>query len=177
MQSKQVFEILVRQHASMLMAFLRSSIRDESLVDDLFQETMLVAWRRLDEFDRDRAFGPWLRGIAGKLILAQRRNDAKQGIHVDEASLIWLESQFRPVDNHPGDTFSDKLTTLRDCVDGLPAAYQEPIRLRYQQGLNLDEIVQSLSIALTTLKKRLSRGKQKIADCFELKRLAIEMKE
>ena len=30
---------------------------------DLFQETMVVAWRRLDDFDHTRPFGPWLRGL------------------------------------------------------------------------------------------------------------------
>ena len=48
----------------MLTVFLRSRVNDEAAVDDLFQETMLVAWKRLDECDLSRPFGPWLRGIA-----------------------------------------------------------------------------------------------------------------
>ena len=37
--AKQVFEILVREHADMLTAFLRSLLLRTSSVDDVFQET------------------------------------------------------------------------------------------------------------------------------------------
>jgi len=47
----------------MLTVFLRSRVNDEAAVDDLFQETMLVAWKRLDDCDLSRPFGPWLRGL------------------------------------------------------------------------------------------------------------------
>ena len=47
-----VFEILVRENAAMLTTYLRAAVRDAADVDDLFQEAMIVAWRRLGEFDR-----------------------------------------------------------------------------------------------------------------------------
>ena len=87
MDSKLVFEILVRENAEMLLAFLRSAVRDTHAVDDLFQESMLTAWRRLSEFDRTRSFGPWLRGIAAKLTLAYYRNHAQQAAPLDQATL------------------------------------------------------------------------------------------
>ena len=57
-----VFAILVREHADRLLAYLRATVPASS-VDDLFQETVLVAWRRLPDYDRARPFGAWLRGI------------------------------------------------------------------------------------------------------------------
>src|SRR4030095_1216705 len=74
--ARQVFEILVHEHADMLTAFLRSLVLDSSAIHDLFQETMLVAWRRLADYDRARPFGPWLRGIAGVLVMEHRRKRA-----------------------------------------------------------------------------------------------------
>ena len=71
--AKKLFETLVREHAGMLTVYLRSALGDVSDVDDLFQETMVVAWRRLDDFDHTRPFGPWLRGIAKKLLQAHQR--------------------------------------------------------------------------------------------------------
>ena len=63
---KQVFEVLMRENADMLLAFLRASVRDKHAAEDIFQETMIVAWRRMDSFDRERSFAKWLRGIAKK---------------------------------------------------------------------------------------------------------------
>ena len=68
-REKRSFEILVRENTRMLTVFLRSRVKDEAAVDDLFQETMLVAWKRLDDCDLSRPFGPWLRGIAHRLVI------------------------------------------------------------------------------------------------------------
>ena len=62
--ARAVFDILVHEHADMLAAYLRTLLGRDSSLDDIFQETMLVAWRRLEDYDRSRPFAPWLRGIA-----------------------------------------------------------------------------------------------------------------
>ena len=63
-----VFAILVREHGERLLAYLRASV-PSSAVDDLFQDTVLVAWRRLGDYDRTRPFGAWLRGIARNIVM------------------------------------------------------------------------------------------------------------
>lgn len=42
----------------MVLAMLRSMVYDKNAVDDLFQETMITAWRTLDRYDEERPFGP-----------------------------------------------------------------------------------------------------------------------
>ena len=44
-QATELFEILMRENAEMLLAFIRGSVRDTHAVDDIFQEAMVVAWR------------------------------------------------------------------------------------------------------------------------------------
>ena len=63
-KSTQVFEVLVREYDQMLMAYIRCLIRDPGLVEDVFQETLITAWRRFEDFDSTRTLGAWLRGIA-----------------------------------------------------------------------------------------------------------------
>ncbi len=174
MDPKLVFEILMRENAEMLLAFLRSTVRDPHAVDDLFQETMLTAWRRLDDFDREKPFGPWLRGIAGKLTLTYYRNHAGQAVPLDQAALDWLETRFSKLQNLQGDTLAEKLAALRECVDALPDHYRQPVQLRYAESRSLDEVGTTLKIALETLKKRLSRAKGQLADCLERKLATAE---
>ena len=73
MDIKSVFEILIRENTDMLLAYLRSAVRDEHAIDDLYQEIFLTAWKRLEDYDRQRPFGPWLRGIASRVVLAYYR--------------------------------------------------------------------------------------------------------
>ena len=53
-KEKKSFEILVRENSRMLTVFLSTRIREQAVIDDLFQETMLVAWKRLPDYDLDR---------------------------------------------------------------------------------------------------------------------------
>lgn len=169
MDAKHIFEILMRENSDMVLSYLRTVVRDANVADDLFQETMLVAWKRLADFDRNRPFAPWLRGIAGKILLAHFRKNSKRELSLDGPTLEWLDGQFAAIDLQQGDTFTEKLSALRDCVDRLGEHYREPIQLRYQQNLSLDEIVHTMSIAMEALKKRLTRAKLQLSECLERK--------
>lgn len=168
-----LFEILVREHAAMLTAYLRSVLHDSAAVDDLFQETMLTAWRTLDRYDRRQPFGPWLRGIAGKLILANRRLQAKSPMLCDEALLQHLDQRFQAVESRPGDTLEEKLVALRQCIESLPAEYREVVQLRYRQELPSASVAERLKINMETLKKRLQRARAKLLACLSGKLSSI----
>ncbi len=173
-QGKQVFEVLMQENADMLLAFLRASIRDKHAIDDLFQETMVVAWRRMPDFDREQPFGKWLRGIARNLILAHFRKSGQHPLNVDENSLEWLDGKFSQIQSRSGDTLSEKLALLRECVEGLTNDNKQAIEARYLDQYSLDEIVSKMGLALQTVKKRLYRAKSQLAECLEAKLLAME---
>lgn len=167
--SKDLFEILVREHADMLAVYLRCAVRDPAAVDDLFQETLLTAWKILPRFDRTRPFGPWLRGIAAKLVLAHRRKDARSFHLLDEQILEHLESRHAALARMPGDTLDEKLDGLRDCLQMLPAPYRQAVELRYHEEMSSDRLAARLSISIEALKKRLQRGRAKLLVCLEKK--------
>lgn len=103
-EAHAVFEILVRENEAMLMTYLRAAVRNQNAVEDLFQETMLVAWRRLNEYDRSYPFGPWIRGIAAKLIMAHFRK-AKSDIMMTGGEMLeYLSQQVEHIHERPGDT-------------------------------------------------------------------------
>jgi len=164
----EVFEILVRQHADMLTAFLRSLVRRTEVMDDLFQETMLVAWRRLDDYDRSRPFGPWLRGIAVRLVLAHRRKSGRDLLNCEPAVLEALEARMRGFERGPSDTFRDRLRRLRGCMDKLPERMREVIELGYGRGLMLKEIASSLEASVEAVKKRAQRARLLLMECLQI---------
>ncbi|MEL7500091.1 MAG: sigma-70 family RNA polymerase sigma factor [Planctomycetota bacterium] len=173
-QGKQIFEVLIQENADMLLAYLRASVRDKHAVDDIFQETMVVAWRRMPEFDRTRSFGKWLRGIARNLILAHFRKSSSGPLSMDENTLDWMDQKFAKIQSRSGDTLSEKLSMLRECVDALSEENKKTIEARYLEQYSLEEIVKRLGLALQTVKKRLYRAKSKLAECLEAKLLDLE---
>jgi RNA polymerase sigma-70 factor len=169
MDAPALFEILIREHAGMLTAYLRAAVRDEAVVDDLFQETFLTAWRRLDDYDRSRPFGPWLRGIAAKNLLAWRRQQRRGFILCEEQILEHLDRRCEAIHELPGDTWEAKLAGLQGCIDDLPERYREPIRLRYLEEVQPEALAERLGVEQETIKKRLQRARARLLDCLQRK--------
>jgi RNA polymerase sigma factor (sigma-70 family) len=166
MDAASLFEILVREHGDMLMVYLRSVLRDSAAVDDLFQETMLTAWRNIDRFDRSRPFGPWLRGIAGKLVIAWWRKSDSLLRLCDEPTLAQIDERLSQTQRLNGDTLDEKLDALRDCLSDLPLQYRTAIEMRYREGLKPAEITSLLQLNAETVKKRLQRARTLLLDCL-----------
>jgi RNA polymerase sigma-70 factor (ECF subfamily) len=169
MKPEKVFEILVRENADMLWAFLMSVVRDRAAADDLFQETCVTAWRNLERYDSDLPFGPWLRGIAGKLVLAHRRKSARAAAAVaycDAEALAVLEARFQKLSARTGDTWDDKLDALRRCLERLAEPARQVIDLHYREQLSCEQIAARLGAGLESVKKRLQRARGQLAECI-----------
>lgn len=169
MQAHDLFEILVREHADMLTSFIRSIVRDAAAADDIFQESMLTAWRRLDDYDKSRPFGPWLRGIAARTMLAWRRQRARSLTLCEEDILEHLGARCESVQSQPGDTWDEKLESLRDCLERLPEKYRVVIQQKYIRDVSVDELAVQLKLSSENLKKRLQRGRAKLLECLQRK--------
>ena len=102
-QQMERFTALVEEHQASLRAFVRSLGVRMDWVDDLAQDAFVVAHGELDNFDQERDFGKWLRGIARNLV----RNELRKSDAGSQANLIgWIDS----VRDHGGILFID----LRD---------------------------------------------------------------
>lgn len=164
--AKDVFEILVREHADMLTSYLRGALGISAAADDIFQETMLVAWRRLSEYDKSRPFGPWLRGIARNLLLEHFRKRKAAPLAADPDSLDELDRNYDRFIK-PGDIYSERAERLAACVDRLPESLRSVIDLAYVRGMMLTEIAQSLGVNEEAVKKRVQRARLMLAQCIQ----------
>jgi RNA polymerase sigma-70 factor (ECF subfamily) len=165
--ARKLFEALVREHADMLTVYLRSALGDVSDIDDLFQETMIVAWRRLDDYDQQRPFGAWLRGIARNLLLAHRRKESQR--HYTPAMLDRLEARLADLGRRHGDTWKDKVELLRGCVQSLPEHYRVVVTQRYYQQQAIQQVSNALGLSSAAVKKRLQRARALVLDCMDKK--------
>jgi len=165
LSGRQVFEILAHEHADMLVSFLRSLVRAPDVVDDLFQEAMITAWRRLADYDRTRPFGPWLRGIAVRLVLKHRERSARDLLSCDPAVLETLETRFDEVSRQP-EGFRDSIDRLLLCLARLPDKLRSAVELAYRKGLLLRQVARRLDASEEAVKKRVQRARGLLADCL-----------
>jgi len=168
--ARELFEVLVREHADALIASIRAGV-GRGHADDVFQETVLVAWRRLADYDRTRPFGPWLRGIARlvalDLVSRQRRMQVADPATFDtiERNVAAFE-RARGEGAEPAMSFRERLAALDDCLSRLPAMYAEVVQATYRDTRQLADIAQALGGNEELVKKRLQRARAMLAHCL-----------
>lgn len=166
---KDVFEILVREHADMLTAYLRSLLWSDQGLDDVFQEVMLVAWRRLPEYDKSRPFGPWLRGIGRNMVLEHHRKGRARAAVTDPTVLDAVESRFQSLLSAGGlasaGEFRARAERMLDCLQRLPDILRETVEMVYARGMLLRQIAESVGVNEETAKKRLQRARESLSKC------------
>ena len=170
-----VFEILVRENQAMLMTYLRAVLHDKTVADDLFQETMLVVWQKLADYDRSRPFGPWLRGIAGKIVLAHIRKAKNDAMLVNAETLEYLSGQLHHISENSGDTWDEKTEALNICIKALPDHHRQAVKLRYYQQTPVSKIAETTKTSAEAVKKRLQRARAQLLDCLRRKKVVMEI--
>jgi RNA polymerase sigma-70 factor (ECF subfamily) len=162
-----VFAILVREQAERLLAYLRATVPPSS-VDDLFQEAVLVAWRRLGDYDRTRPFGAWMRGIARNLVMDHLSRLGRER-PTDDALLDAIERRAQEHDGADREEFRARLERLDECVAALPEEYRSVIHHCYRLDAPLARIAAEAGASVEAIKKRLQRARGMIAACMERK--------
>ena len=163
--AERVFDVLARQNAGPLLAFIRSMVRNEAMVDDVFQETMMIAWRRLADYDRDRPFGPWLRGIAHKVALAQFRKHGRE-YPVESAVVDALEQRVQDLERNELRGQISTKEELSECVSRLPQAFREAIEFVYRGDRSVADAATAAQVGVEAMKKRLQRARAMLAECL-----------
>ncbi len=160
LDSKNLFEVLVREHIGPVRAFLLSTVRNAAIAEDLVQEAFLVAWANLDRYDRKLPFGPWVRGIASRLAWNHRRKQSRSKVaYVESEDLQALEQQFERLDQTTGDTFEEKVNALRSGLTRLTELQRQVIDLHYEHEMPCAQIATRLGLGLEAVKKHLQRGR------------------
>jgi len=167
-EARDVFEILAKEHEQMLYAYLRSVIYDPHAAEDLYQEALLVAWNRLPDYDKERPFGAWLRGIARNLVLAHcRKHGRNRVLAFNDELLDGVAAKFDDLEaDLPGD-WDVKLEALRQCMGSLGPQDREVVTRHYQSDEDCQTISSGTGLGVEVVKKRLQRARAALADCIQ----------
>lgn len=168
--ARELFEVLIRENGDALLASIRATAGHEH-ADDIFQDAVLVAWRRLPDYDRTRPFGPWLRGIARMIALdyagkrARMRVASPEVLESVERDLRAFE-RFRGGDGEAAMDFRERMTALDDCIGRLPPMYAHAIQSTYRDSHTLAQLATAAGDNEEAIKKRLQRARAMLESCL-----------
>jgi RNA polymerase sigma-70 factor (ECF subfamily) len=127
--------------------------------EDLAQEAFLRAYQRLDTFDLERPFGPWIRRVAANLCLNHLSARPSAPAQLDEE---------RDADrgDRPDAAYEQREQgeQLRLALASLPPGYRAVVELRHYQDLSYEEIAAALSLPLSDVKSHLFRARKLLAE-------------
>ena len=155
----------VRREHSRLRAHIRAlGVRAEA-VDDLAQESLVIAYAKLDSFDRSQDFGAWVRGIARKLVANARRKEIRRQILLSEHLADALIALEHTLPDSPAD--EDRAGALRACVENLPEHQQALLHWRYFEELSPGAIASRLDRTANDVRQMLFRLRRSLLACVE----------
>ena len=166
----ETFIDYVRDHHAGLRAFVRALGVAPMWVDDIAQEAFIVAYQRLEEFDVERDFGAWVRGIARNLVINERRKDARRKRILSENLtdvLVRTSSVPEVEEEELGDTGTARLAALRQCMMELPEKSRALIQARYQEEESAPEIAEHLGMKPPAVRKALERVRLALKKCMD----------
>lgn len=128
-----------------------SILKNETDVEDAMQNALMQAYQHLDELRFFDKFKPWLFKILTNEcyhIIRERRYEED----IDEITVTSLRQ----------DTDSETRMFLWETVQSLPEDYRTVIILFYYEDMRISDIAQILGTSVDTIKKRLSRAREKL---------------
>jgi len=160
----QAFELLMRRNNQRLYRAIRSLVPDEDEVEELMQQTYVLAFSKLVQFNQGARFSTWLLRIGVNEALQRLRRDRRWPRAAPEVLEEEPSMHATPEQGLARAQLNHLLETL---VDELPESHRTVFVLREIQQLSTAEVAEALGLTADNVKQRLSRAKAMLRDALE----------
>ena len=139
-------------------AAVRKMLIDEGDVQYAMQNTLMAVARAINTLERRSRFTTWLYRVAEREALqVLRRNKRVTSPEGDDLSA--LTEQVRNMSS-----IVASRAMIQQALDELDQKFRDPVMMCDVEGMDYAAIAESLGIPLNTVRTRISRGRQYIAD-------------
>lgn len=153
---------LFEEHGRGLLGYALRRVSRAEDAADVVAETMLVAWRRLDDVPDGAEARLWLFGVARRVLANQRRGGRRRD-RLGERLRQELRAQVG-LDPAPMVVTS---VDVRAAFDGLSADDREVLQLTAWEGLEPAEIATVLGLSAVAVRSRLHRARGRLRERLE----------
>jgi RNA polymerase sigma-70 factor, ECF subfamily len=176
-EDKEAFELLVKKHQGRVFAVAGGILRNREDVEDIAQQVFLKAYFSLKRFDQRSAFSTWLYKITV--------NECWDLLRKRKVRPLVYESELTEEQAHMYQTAEEKGKQAPDVSEELETRQQlehwlecldekdrTMLVLKEVQGFTVEEIAEIMEVNGNTVKVRMFRARQKIAERIRRKKRA-----
>ena len=135
--------------------------------EDCAQESMIRIWQKLPQYRGDSAFSTWVYRVTASLCTDALRKRQRQR---QESLEVLSESGFEPKDDAPTPEEAHETGETREMIaqalQTVPEQMRSVFLLRDVHGLSVEDTAKALGVSQGTVKSRLSRAREKMAECL-----------
>lgn len=167
------FVELVKRHEQPLAALIRYRIDDLHHAEDVFQETLLQAWRSLCQLRDPTKVRAWLLQVARNRCRDFLKSSQRRHRPTDEQTLSECLNRYGRTSGRPDEVASDVVESL----ERVPAAQREVAKMFYLRGLTMAEIARRIRRPEGTVKRRLFHAREHLRRAFGVASKAREKRD
>lgn len=160
---------LIDRHATRLRQTIGRLLAWSSDVDDVLQEVLVLAWRRIDTFHGTGSLEDWLVSMAFHRCRDHQRSLRRRWAHW----LRYADRSLAPSNQSPS-THHTNLPTetaawqqLQHAMQQLSASDRELLVMLYLEAWSLQQLADHLGISIATLQVRLHRARSRLKHHIE----------
>ena len=167
---KQAFSLLVEKYQLKLYRLISRMVRDQSEIEDIVQDSFIKAYRAIGNFRGDSAFYTWLYRIGintakNHLVSLGKRPKAMDANEIEEMENYESMSELRVSETPESTMMSNQIAeTVNSAIQNLPDELREAISLREIDGLCYEEISELMDCPIGTVRSRIFRARETIAE-------------
>jgi RNA polymerase sigma-70 factor (ECF subfamily) len=163
MPNQQEFTELLQPNLPPLNRFVLGMVGNHFDAEDIVQETVAKAFIHFADFRAESKFKTWLMSIAVNEVRGRRRKDFRSRISYldsDQLERLHANSSDSPLRQYQQ---NETARVVQNAIVALHPTYQEMIRLRAIDGLNIADTARRLSISVAAAKARYYRAVQRLS--------------
>lgn len=152
-------EAMFRKYVAMIAASAQRLLRNSAEVDDVVQETFLIAFEQLDRLTQPAALRGWLLQIAISRVHRRFRSWQRWRLPPVEETAARLEDQAARGASPEQRT---ELALIDRALEGLALPLRTAWVLRRVEGHSLEDIALACGCSLATVKRRISSAEETV---------------
>jgi len=167
---KKAFGMLVEKYQRRLNRLLSRMVRDQSEIEDIVQDSFIKAYRAINNFRGDSAFYTWLYRIGintakNHLVKLGKRPKAMNEVEIEEIENFEDAPDLRSHETPESSMMSREIVaSVNQTIEALPNELKEAISLREMDGLSYEEIADLMNCPIGTVRSRIFRAREVIAE-------------
>ncbi len=152
---------LYRANEKHIFRFILALLPNYSAAEDVMQDTMLVMWKKFDQYEAGTNFAAWGMQI-GRFAVMQFQRKVQSGIVCFDSNALEKIIEHEEVLREKEDAYSE---ALEECVKHLKEKSKRIISLRYVDNMKIVDIALKIEKTLNSTYQAMSRIHQSLLKC------------